>query len=148
MFNLFLTSASFLYHLKIFSRSIEREHWLYKSSHRRCSIRKDGLQLYWRRDSGAGVFLWILWTFLEHLFYRTPLIVLDWLRSFWINVIRHGDAMLPNWGYTSVIFVRFFHKKFTSQRFFCAHGIANDTLLPLTFLQKKSFNLPRLLLVF
>ena len=26
-----------------------------------------------KRDSGTGVFLWILWNFSEHLFYRTPL---------------------------------------------------------------------------
>ena len=32
-----------------------------------------GLQLYKKRDSGTGVFLWILWNFQEHLFYRTPL---------------------------------------------------------------------------
>ena len=25
-----------------------------------------------KRDSGTGVFLWILWHFYEHLFYRTP----------------------------------------------------------------------------
>ena len=44
MFNLFLTNIPFLYHLKIFSRSIEREHWPYRSSHRGCSIRKDVLK--------------------------------------------------------------------------------------------------------
>ena len=27
-----------------------------------------GLQLYWKRDSGTGVFLWILWNFLVHFF--------------------------------------------------------------------------------
>ena len=32
-----------------------------------------GLQLFWKRDSGKSVFLWILGTFLEKLFYRTPL---------------------------------------------------------------------------
>ena len=31
------------------------------------------LQLYWKRDSGTGVFLWILRNFKEHLLYRTPL---------------------------------------------------------------------------
>ena len=31
------------------------------------------LQLYQKRDIGTGVFLWILWNFKEHLFYRTPL---------------------------------------------------------------------------
>ena len=29
-----------------------------------------GLQLYEKRDSGTGVFLWLLWNFLEHIFYR------------------------------------------------------------------------------
>ena len=33
-----------------------------------------GLQLYWKWDSGTGVFLWILRNFSELLFYRTPLI--------------------------------------------------------------------------
>ena len=28
-----------------------------------------GLPLYWKRDSGTGVFLWILWIFWEHLFF-------------------------------------------------------------------------------
>ena len=32
-----------------------------------------GLQRYRKRDSGTGVFLWILQNFQEHLFYRTPL---------------------------------------------------------------------------
>ena len=31
-----------------------------------------GLQLYWKRNSGTGVFQWILQNFEEHLFYRTP----------------------------------------------------------------------------
>ena len=31
-----------------------------------------GLQLYWKRDSGTGVFLWILRNFYEHFLYRTP----------------------------------------------------------------------------
>ena len=31
------------------------------------------LQLSYKRDSSAGVFLWLLRNFLEHLFYRTPL---------------------------------------------------------------------------
>ena len=26
-----------------------------------------------KKNSGAGIFLWILWNFSEHLFYRTPL---------------------------------------------------------------------------
>ena len=30
-----------------------------------------GLQLYYKRDSDTGVFLWILRNFWEHLFYRT-----------------------------------------------------------------------------
>ena len=36
-------------------------------------LQTQGLQPYSTRDSGTGVFLWILWNFKEHLFYRTPL---------------------------------------------------------------------------
>ena len=36
-------------------------------------MQASGLQLYSKRDSDTGVFLWILWNFLEHLFHRTPL---------------------------------------------------------------------------
>ena len=32
-----------------------------------------GLRLYYKGDSGTGVFLWILQNFKEYLFYRTPL---------------------------------------------------------------------------
>ena len=35
-----------------------------------------GLQLYLKRDSGTGVFQWILRNF-EHLFYRTPLVAVS-----------------------------------------------------------------------
>ena len=35
---------------------------------------ESGLQLYLKRDSGAGVSLGILRNFSEHLFYRTPLV--------------------------------------------------------------------------
>ena len=31
-----------------------------------------GVQPYLKRESDAGVFLWILWNFQEHLFYRSP----------------------------------------------------------------------------
>ena len=33
-----------------------------------------GPQFYWKRDSGADVFLWILWNFLEQPFVRTPVV--------------------------------------------------------------------------
>ena len=67
--------------------------WLIRSSLRRCSMKKylakftgkhlyqslfsnkvasRGLQLCYKRDPGTGVFLWILRSFQEHLFYRTP----------------------------------------------------------------------------
>ena len=65
----------------------------YRSSHRRCSVRKDvlrdlakftgntcasfliklqawGLQLYLKRDTGTGIFLWVFQIFEEHLFER------------------------------------------------------------------------------
>ena len=68
----------------------------YRSSHRRCSVKKGveifknsqetpvpeslfliklqvwGLQLYQKRLSVTGVFLWILKIFYTHLFYKTP----------------------------------------------------------------------------
>ena len=35
-------------------------------------LQASGLQLYLKRDSGTGAFLWILRNFQEHVFYRTP----------------------------------------------------------------------------
>ena len=32
------------------------------------------LEFYLKRDSCTGVFLWILWNFWEHVYYRTPLL--------------------------------------------------------------------------
>ena len=52
-------------------------HGGFRSSHPRCSVKKDvlfcHLQLYLKRDSGTGVFLWILRHFQEHWFNRAPL---------------------------------------------------------------------------
>ena len=31
-------------------------------------LQASGLQLYWKRDSSTGVFLWILWNFYDQLF--------------------------------------------------------------------------------
>ena len=39
------------------------------------------LQLYWKRDSVTGVFLWILQNCHEHLFYRTALDGCFWVAS-------------------------------------------------------------------
>ena len=36
-------------------------------------IKLQAATLLQKRDSGASVFLWILWTFWEHFFYKTPL---------------------------------------------------------------------------
>ena len=36
-------------------------------------LQASGLQLYYKRDSGTGIFTWLLWNFKEHLFYRIPL---------------------------------------------------------------------------
>ena len=47
-----------------------------------------GLQLYKKRDSGLGVFLWILWNFQEHFFYRTPLDDCFWSYTTWRNCIN------------------------------------------------------------
>ena len=52
-------------------------------------LRAWGLQLYSERDSGTGIFLWILQNFLEHLFYRTPLVAAS-----------EGSATVPK--YTSI----------------------------------------------
>ena len=43
------------------------------------------LQLYLKRDSGTGLFLWILQNFKEHIFYRTPL-----GDYFWSMPVRHS----------------------------------------------------------
>ena len=48
-----------------------------RSSHQRCSIRKGVL----RNFAKFTVFLWILWNFLEHLFYRTPLCDCFWIKK-------------------------------------------------------------------
>ena len=53
----------------------------------RCSVKKVFLEISqnWQENTcawvsfliklqGSGLFLWILWNFLEHLFYRTPLV--------------------------------------------------------------------------
>ena len=47
-----------------------------------------------KRDSGTGVFLWILGNFSEHLFYRTPL-----CDCFWIC---HWDTDFHNQPFTDV----------------------------------------------
>ena len=46
-----------------------------------------------KRESGTGVFLWILWNFQEHLFLRTPLV--DWFCTF-LKITRNEkwDKML------------------------------------------------------
>ena len=57
---------------------------IFRSSLRRCSIRKGGLRNFakftgkhlrqshcFKKDSGPGVFLWILENFSDHIFYRT-----------------------------------------------------------------------------
>ena len=51
-----------------------------------------GLQLYSNRDSDTGVFLWILWNFQEHHFYRTRLgaasaITSLALRKFYLTIL-------------------------------------------------------------
>ena len=43
-----------------------------QSSHESTTARASSLQLYWKRESGTGVFLWILLNFEEHLFDGTP----------------------------------------------------------------------------
>ena len=42
-----------------------------------------------KRDSGTSVFLWILWNFQEHLFYRTP----------WWCSICNIPSSPPNWAW-------------------------------------------------
>ena len=70
----------------------------FRSSHRRCSenvflgisqnlqentcARVSFLIKLWKKDSGKGVFLWILQNFQEHFFHRTPLGDCFWTLSF------------------------------------------------------------------
>ena len=69
-----------------------------KSNHQWCSLRTSvlrnfakpvPLQFYQKRDSGTGVFLWILPNFSEHIFYITPLDDCFWKRMFQ----RHTKAV-------------------------------------------------------
>ena len=67
-----------LFHATLVLRSCMRK----GKSHRRIQnqvkhlrwIWSSGLQLYWKRDSGTGVFLWNMRNFYEYLFYRTLLV--------------------------------------------------------------------------
>ena len=101
------------------SRSI-RQHKLsiFRSSHRRCSVRRGVLVNFakftgkhmcqsvffnkvagfrpatlWKRDSGTGVFLWILPHFKEHLS-RTPLVAAS--ESIVISIIFNWTSWLLN----------------------------------------------------
>ena len=47
-----------------------------------------GLKLYQKRDPDTGAFLWILWNFWEHLFYRTPLVAASGVWKFPAAVTR------------------------------------------------------------
>ena len=95
-----------------------------RSSHQRCSVKKvfleisqnsqentcakvsffiklqaSGLQLYQKRDPGTGVFLWILWNFQGHLFYRTPLddclCKSNNVRLLWLYSLLHFQVWWP-----------------------------------------------------
>ena len=96
-----------------------------RSCHRRCYVRNGVLenfakfigkhlspfliklyhsqQLYEKRGFGAGVFLWILQTFLEIIFYRTPLGD-NFFRSTW-SYVQHTCLMTKIIIYASVIYV-------------------------------------------
>ena len=98
--------------LNIISNSIDILH-IFRSSHRRCSAKKGVLRnfakftgkhfcqslffdkLYWKRGFGTGVFLWILWNFLENLFYRTPL--RNCFCVFWLSDLCSA-YVLCSWG--------------------------------------------------
>ena len=93
-FNIFLNFFPFLIFSVFFllvhlSCHIPCRSTLVRSNQRRCSVRKgvrkidickihrktpalEYLQLYQKRSSGTGVFLWILWNVYKYLFYRTP----------------------------------------------------------------------------
>ena len=83
-----LKQSSSIYTLYYINFSSDKAKKSFRSSHRRCSVKKGvvrnfakftwkkpvpdlffnkvavlGLQLYWKRDSGTGVFLWILRNF-------------------------------------------------------------------------------------
>ena len=55
-----------------------------------------GLQLYSKRDSTTGVFLWILWNFQEHPFYRTLLddCFYDCLRDIILFSLKNSSKFL------------------------------------------------------
>ena len=50
-------------------------------------LQASDLKLYWKRDAGTGVFLWIL---REHFFYRTSLVAAS---------VFHKKMKLPKWAY-------------------------------------------------
>ena len=61
-----------------------------------------------KRDSGTGVFLWILWNFYEHLFHRTPLDDCFWQIFCKLGVLKFLQNLQENT----------FIKKRLQQRFF------------------------------
>ena len=85
-----------------------------RSSHQRCSVRKSVLinftkftgkhlcqsPFFNKKDSGTGVFLWILWNFYEHLFHRTPPddCVSNWFADIYLGIIHlvHKQTFLKN----------------------------------------------------
>ena len=96
--------------------------YITRSSHRRCTVKKGvltnfakstgkylfqslffnkvaglGLQLYWKRDPGTGVFLWILWNFQEHLFYRTHLNGCLWMLDTNVKVFHEIISCFIKW---------------------------------------------------
>ena len=53
-----------------------------------------GLQLYLKRDSGTGVFLWNLQNFWEHIFSRTPLVAATEIIISWACLQGSGLLIL------------------------------------------------------
>ena len=51
----------------------KRRYSKFRKIQRKTSVPEAFFYKSWKRDSGTGVFLWILQNIQEHLFYRTPL---------------------------------------------------------------------------
>ena len=59
-------------------------------------LQTQGLQPYSTRYSRTGIFLWILWNFKEHLFYRTPLVAASSF-IFSIKLFLLNTPMMNDW---------------------------------------------------
>ena len=124
-----------------------------RSNHKRCSVRKVfleisqnsqentcvrfsfliklqalSLQLYWKRNSGTRVFLWILRNFWEHLFHRTSLDdYLSTIQHFLVenpskvlNGQQQHKGVIFHWSRISTSLVKLFKFLHYNHRFLCS----------------------------